>query len=173
MAAISKLEYNPSRWLTITFATFAFWISASLILDFVIMPTMYVSGMMEESGFASAGSMIFSLFNRVELVCAALGLTGLMAFGMTMPEGFSNRIRTVTLLAVGLVAISFIYTYTLTPQMIALGVHLNLFTPVTSIPIGMNQLHISYFSLEVVKLTIIGLILNWCYQNRTKVSCFF
>jgi hypothetical protein len=52
--------------------TLGFWFSSSIILDWVIIPSLYVSGMMTQSGFASAGYLIFWNFNRIELVCAAL-----------------------------------------------------------------------------------------------------
>ncbi|MEB3280933.1 MAG: DUF4149 domain-containing protein [Lyngbya sp.] len=164
MAALSKVEYNPSRWLTVILVTLALWMGGSLVLDFVIMPSMYMTGMMNESGFASAGAMIFSAFNRVEVVCAAVGLTGLMALGITLPEGFSNRIRTLSVLALGLLAIALTYTYALTPQMASLGLNLNLFNPVVEVPSGMNQLHFSYWGLELIKLTVVGVVLGWCIR---------
>lgn len=173
MATVSKLEYHPTRWLTLVLATLAFWMAGSLILDFVIMPTMYVSGMMEDTGFTSAGTLIFSVFNRVELVCAAVGLTGLIALAMNLPEKFSNRLRTLTGLSFFLLAITMIYTYILTPQMSALGINLNLFNGLTAIPDGMNQLHWSYFTLELIKLSLLGTILGWCYRNHSKLDITF
>ncbi len=164
MSALSKVEYNPSRWLTIILVTLALWLGGSLVLDFVIMPSMYMTGMMNQSEFVSAGSMIFSAFNRVEVICAAVGLTGLMALGITLPEGFSNRIRTLSLLALGLLAITLTYTYSLTPQMSGLGLNLNLFNSSVEVPTGMNQLHLSYWGLEVIKLTVVGLVLGWCIR---------
>ena len=164
MAALSKLEYHPSRWLTVILVTLALWMGGSLVLDFVIMPSMYVTGMMNQSEFVSAGAMIFSAFNRVEVVCAAVGLTGLMALGITLPEGFSNRIRTLSVLALGLLAIALTYTYALTPEMAALGLNLNLFNPVSEVPGGMNQLHFSYWTLELIKLTVVGVVLGWCIR---------
>ncbi|ERT08342.1 hypothetical protein M595_1651 [Lyngbya aestuarii BL J] len=168
MTTFSKVEYNPSRWLTVILITLALWMGGSMVLDFVIMPSMYMTGMMNQSEFASAGSMIFSAFNRVEVVCAAVGLTGLMALGITLPEGFSNRIRTLSILAVGLFAIALTYTYGLTPQMTALGLNLNLFNPVVEVPTGMNQLHFSYFSLELIKLTLVGIVLGWCVRTTRR-----
>ncbi|EAW36944.1 DUF4149 domain-containing protein [Lyngbya sp. PCC 8106] len=168
MTTFSKVEYNPSRWLTVILITLALWMGGSMVLDFVIMPSMYMTGMMNQSEFASAGSMIFSAFNRVEILCAAVGLTGLMALGITLPEGFSNRIRTLSILAVGLLAIALTYTYGLTPQMTALGLNLNLFNPVTEVPTGMNQLHFSYFSLELIKLTCVGIVLGWCVRTTRR-----
>jgi uncharacterized membrane protein len=170
MTTFSKVDYNPSRWLTVILVTLALWLGGSLVLDFVIMPSMYMTGMMNQSEFVSAGSMIFSAFNRVEVVCAAVGLTGLMALGITLPEGFSNRIRTLSLLTVALLAIALTYTYGLTPQMTALGLNLNLFNPIVEVPTGMNQLHFSYFGLELIKLTVVGLVLGWCIRaTRSEV----
>ncbi|HAN75379.1 MAG TPA: hypothetical protein DCQ51_07705 [Planktothrix sp. UBA8407] len=173
MATVSKLEYHPIRWLTMVLATLGLWMGGSLILDFVIMPTMYISGMMEQTGFASVGTLIFSVFNRVELVCAAVGLTGLIALAINLPEKFSNRLRTLTGLSLFLLGIAMIYTYILTPQMSALGIDLNLFSGLTTIPDGMNQLHLSYFTLEMIKLSILGIILGWCYRNHSKLDITF
>jgi uncharacterized membrane protein len=154
-------------------ATLGLWMGGSLILDFVIMPTMYISGMMEQTGFTSVGTLIFSVFNRVELVCAAVGLTGLIALAINLPEKFSNRLRTLTGLSLFLLGIAMIYTYILTPQMSALGIDLNLFSGLTTIPDGMNQLHLSYFTLEMIKLSILGIILGWCYRNHSKLDITF
>jgi len=166
MSAISKIQYHPSRWLTLVLVTMAFWLGGSLLLDFVIMPGMYVSGMMEEASFAPTGSVIFSAFNHIEILCASVGLTGMMILGSTLPEGFSSRIRTLTALSFILLAIALLYTYSLTPQMSALGAHLNLFNPVESLPAGMNQLHFGYLSLETLKFFAAGTIVAWCYRNH-------
>ena len=173
MATISKAEYHPTRWLTLVLATLGLWMAGSLILDFVIMPTMYISGMMEETGFTSAGTLIFSVFNRIELVCAAVGLTGLIALAMNLPEKFSSRLRTITGLSLFLFAIAMVYTYILTPQMSALGINLNLFNGFNTIPDGMNQLHLSYFTLEMIKLSVLGIILGWCYRKHSKLDLTF
>lgn len=165
MSAISKLEYNPSRWLTLVLVTMAFWLGGSLLLDFVIMPGMYVSGMMKEASFASTGAIVFSAFNHIEILCAAIALTVMMMLGKSLPEGFSSRIRTLTALSLVLFAIALLYTYSLTPQMSALGVNLNLFNSVETTPEGMNQLHFGYLSLESLKLFAAGTIFAWCYRN--------
>ena len=65
-------------WQTLAAVSLGFWLSSCLVLDLVIMPTMYGAGMMAEPGFVSAGYSIFSTFNRIELLCAALVLTGLL-----------------------------------------------------------------------------------------------
>ncbi len=173
MNTISKLENHPTRWITLVLVTLGLWMGGSLILDFVVMPTMYISGMMEDSAFTATGTLIFSVFNRLELVLAALSVTGLVALGMTLPEKFSNRIRTITGLSFSLFAITLIYTYILTPQMSSLGINLNLFNGLTTIPHGMNQLHFSYFTLELIKLSVLGTILGWCYRNHSKLDLLF
>lgn len=165
MTTLSKVEYNSSRWLTLTLVTVGLWFGGSLVLDFVVMPSMYISGMMNQAEFVSAGSLIFSVFNHIEVVCAAVGLTGLMALGLTLPEGFSNRIRTLSILALTLLAIALTYTYSLTPQMSGLGLNLNLFNSGTEIPAAMNQLHFSYWGLELIKLAVAGTVLGWCVRN--------
>ncbi|MDY7020955.1 MAG: DUF4149 domain-containing protein [Cyanobacteriota bacterium] len=172
MTALSKMKYDSSRWLTLILVTLALWMGGSLVLDFVIMPSMYMTGMMEQAEFVSAGSMIFSAFNRIEVICAAVGFTSVMALGITLPEGFSNRIRTLSILALGLLAIALTYTYGLTPEMAALGMNLNLFNSAAEVPTAMNQLHVEYWSLEVIKLAIVSLFLGWSIRatQREAVS---
>ncbi|NJK39118.1 MAG: hypothetical protein HC835_08705 [Oscillatoriales cyanobacterium RM2_1_1] len=142
----------------------AFWISGSLILDLVVMPSMYITGMMTQSDFVSAGSVMFSLFNRVEMLCAAISLTGLLALAATLPEGFSDRLRTVTMLSLFLLGVTLICGYSLTPEMAGLGLSLNLFDVSEVAPEGMNQLHFQYWSLESLKLLTAGAIATWCLR---------
>lgn len=165
MATISSnIEFQKPRWQTIVCLTFAFWLSSCLLLDLVIMPSMYVSGMMTEPGFATAGSTIFSVFNRVELVCAGLGLTGLLVLSNRAKDsGF--RSRTVIIFSLMLLAIALVDTYALTPQMTALGANLNLFEPVAEVPTAMNQLHGGYWVLEMLKFALGGTLLSWCYRQ--------
>ncbi|MGL5081403.1 MAG: hypothetical protein ACRC8A_07935 [Microcoleaceae cyanobacterium] len=163
--ARSHSEFQTSRWLVIILGTLAFWIGGSLILDFVVMPSMYVTGMMTQSDFVSAGSFMFSWFNRVEVLCAAIGLTGALALGTILPEGFSNRVRTILILSLFLFAVTLIYTYSLTPQMASLGLSLDLFENSAVLPEGMNQLHFQYWSLEMLKLLSAGAIAAWCLRN--------
>jgi hypothetical protein len=37
----------------------------------------------------------------------------------------------------------------------------------------MNQLHLSYFTLEMIKLSVLGIILGWCYRNHSKLDLTF
>lgn len=152
-----------SGWRLAILAAIAFWISSSLILDLVIMPGLYVSGMMSQDGFASAGYSIFGAFNRIELVCASVVLTGILclryAQGIVMWES-----RRAMGLAIVLLAIALTYTYALTPEMSALGMRLNLFASTSEVPSAMFWMHQSYWMLELVKLAAAGMLLRSHYR---------
>jgi hypothetical protein len=163
-AITSRVESIGHRWQAIVMVALIFWLSGSLILDFVIMPSLYVAGMTSSSGFAAAGNLMFWGFNRVELLCAASTATGLMVLS-NLAGDWGSRRRTAIILSLVLLAIALIDTYALTPHMSALGIQLNLFEPAAEVPTGMNLLHQSYFGLEVLKLALGGALLNWCYRN--------
>jgi hypothetical protein len=164
-AITSKVESTGHRWQAIVMVALIFWLSGSLILDLVIMPSLYVSGMTSSSGFAAAGNLMFWGFNRIELICAASAATGLMVLS-NLTGGLSKRSRTAILLSLILLTIALIDTYALTPQMSALGMQLNLFEPAAEVPSEMNLLHQGYFALEALKLAVGGTLLSWCYRNQ-------
>lgn len=152
----SSFISNLSNWQMLVVAALIFWLSSSLVLDAVVMPSMYASGMMETSGFAAAGYSIFWLFNRVEILSAGLILTGVLALSFLFRQSQSTGRAVV--LASALMAIATTATYVLTPQMSALGLHLNPFTTEAIVPASMNILHGEYFGLEVLKFAF-GLLL--------------
>jgi hypothetical protein len=160
----SRVESIRPRWQAIVMVALIFWLSGSLIIDLVIMPSLYVSGMMTSPEFATAGNLMFWGFNRVELICAALAVTGLMVLS-NLSSGLGKQSHTAIILSLVLLAIALIDTYALTPQMSALGMQLNLFD-VAEVPTGMNLLHKGYFALEAVKLAVGGALLSWCYQHQ-------
>jgi len=166
MAAISGVELKRPVWQTTGIFTLAFWLSSSLILDLVIMPSLYATGMMTQAGFATAGYSIFWIFNRIELVCAALVLTSILAAQSTQQPSFKEN-RSI-ILSVILLGIALIYTYFLTPEMSALGLQLNLFDSTTVIPANMNQMHIGYWLLEALKLIGCSTLLGLCYRNSVE-----
>lgn len=168
MASISKLSLRQFRWDTLVLVVATFWLSSSALLDFLIMPVMYESGMMQQTGFASAGYELFGTFNRVEMICGAMILTGLLALRQKRSEQVvlvsGSRSRWALLLAGGLLAIAMLYTYLLTPEMSALG--LNLGEESTQVvPAAMNWMHATYWGLEVFKLLAAGFLLRLCYQD--------
>lgn len=162
MLSVSSIQSKRPAWQTIIIFTLAFWLSSSLLLDMVIMPGLYASGMMAGSGFATAGYLIFWIFNRIELVCAALVLTGTFALAHTESQTEKSR-PTAIILSIILLVVALVYTYALTPQMSALGLNLNLFEPAVEVPSTMNLLHSGYWILEVIKLVAGGAVIRWCY----------
>ena len=165
MTAASSIQLKRPIWQTIVILTLGFWFSSSLILDWVILPSLYVSGMMTQAGFATAGYSIFWNFNRIELVAAALVLTGVLVLDKT-EFAATNWRRNAIVLSVLLLAVALIDTYFLTPQMCAAGLHLNLFESATEIPATMNQLHAGYWVLEALKLGTCGTLLGWCFRQN-------
>lgn len=164
-AITSRVESIKPRWQAIVMVALIFWLSGSLIIDLVIMPSLYVSGMMTSPEFAAAGNLMFWGFNRVELICSALAATGVMVLS-NLSNGHSKGSRTAIVLSIILLAIALVDTYALTPQMSALGIQLNLFDSTAEVPAGMNLLHQGYFALEAVKLAVGAALLSWCYQHQ-------
>ncbi len=157
-------NFHPRRWPTILLFALGFWLSASVLLDFVVMPSLYAAGMMKTAGFASAGYLLFWLFNRLELVCAGLALTGLLVTCKNNPIRDRGR-NTVIILSVSLMAIALTQAFVLTPQMSAIGTQLNLLEPAASAAPAMNQMHLAYFGLEMLKLVAGGTVMYWCYRH--------
>lgn len=151
MITVPQENSARSGWQRILSLTLLFWLSGTVILDGVIMPSLYLSGMMVEPGFASAGYSLFWVFNRLELLCAAMILTAAFVLHYTYPSR-ARSYQTISFLAILLLGIVSFDTYWLTPHMGALGAHLNLFTSTADVPAGMNQLHISYWVLDLIKL---------------------
>lgn len=163
MTAIFSPIFKQSRWQTILVLVLAFWLSGSLLLDFLVMPSLYMAGMMQEPGFASAGYSLFWIFNRIELLCAAGVLSCVLVLRYTRHPW--HRPGLLPLLLSGLLlAIALIDTYTLTPSMSALGLHLNWITESLAPPAGMNQLHFRYWLLDLTKI-IAGGGLLWLYHR--------
>jgi hypothetical protein len=172
----SPLSLWQFNWESILLAVAAFWLSSSLLLDFLLMPTLYESGMMTAPDFAAAGYSIFWLFNRVELLCGAVILSGLLVLrqqrGSTGVVISGSRSRWALMLGGLLLVIALAYTYVLTPQMGALGIHLS--NPAVdplpaavgqSVPAGMGLLHGLYWALEALKLFAIGWLTKLCYRD--------
>lgn len=165
MTAISGIQLKRSAWQNTAILTLAFWLGSSLLLDFVIMPSLYATGMMAQPSFATAGYSIFWIFNRIELLCAALVLTSVLALRGIENTSASQGHKLIWLSSI-LLAIVCIYTYFFTPEMGALGVQLNLFEQVSEVPATMTKMHESYWLLEALKLTLSGILLNGCYRQQ-------
>ena len=169
MTAVSSIQTKRPSWQNLVTLTLGFWLSGSLILDWVIMPSLYVSGMMTQAGFATAGYLIFWNFNRIELLSAALVLTGVLVISSNLHSADKWR-RSAIALSVLLLAGCLIDTYFLTPQMCAAGLQLNLFELTAEIPATMSQLHAGYWVLEAVKLVAGGTLLGWCWRQQERLA---
>ena len=178
---ISNISSSPVQqfnWNALVLALVTFWFSSSAFLDFLLMPMMYETGMMNEPNFATAGYSIFWLFNRVELLCGAAILSGLLVIrqrALNLNREFSviasgSRSRWALLLSGALLAIAFTFTYGLTPQMSALGIHLN-GTFTEPAPVAMGRLHLLYWSLETVKLFAAAWLIKLCYRDMNAAQC--
>lgn len=165
MTAVSSLQSKRPIWQTILMLTLGLWLGGSLILDWVVMPSLYLSGMMTQAGFSTAGYLIFWNFNRVELLAAALVLTSVLTLNQTTFVT-NNWRRGAVILSGLLLAVALVNTYFLTPQMCATGVQLNLFESIREIPTTMNQLHGAYWFMEALKLVAGGTLLGWCYKQQ-------
>ena len=159
-------ETSATRWQNLAIGSLGFWLSGSLVLDLVIMPTLWTTGMMESSGFASASYSIFWIFNRVELLCAAATLSSIWA--LSKLSAGVNRKPEMFAGAVMLMAIAISYTFVLTPYMSGLGIDLDLFATTKSLPVEMNQMHSIYWVLEASKLGIAGMLLSFCNRSIEK-----
>lgn len=162
-------------WKTFVLITLALWLGGSLILDTVLMPILYVSGMMTEPGFATTGYSMFWVFNRIELVFAALILTGAFVQYFqqktqqeTQQEPIDLWGQQLLMLSAVMFDLALIYTYGLTPQMSALGAQLNLFNLSVEPPVLMNVLHSGYWLLEILKLAIGGWLISLWYRSATN-----
>ncbi len=167
MATHPTVNIKHPIWQTLVLISLGFWLSACLLLDLVILPSMYAAGMMKEAGFASAGYLLFGTFNRIELLCAALVLTGIL---IVVKQHQFNEKWTIPaiILSIILLGVVLVDTYGLTPQMSALAMQLNIFEPVPEIPPVMNQMQQGYWMLELLKLSGSGILLSWMYQNQQQ-----
>ena len=160
MNAISNLEFKRSTWQTTILLTLGFWLSASLALDWVIMPSLYFAGMMNEANFSTAGYVVFGNFNRLELLSAAVVLTAVLAISKTKSHWGLGSIALSGLL----LTVALLDTYFLTPQMCALGANFSLLAS-HPVPATMNLLHGGYFLLEALKVLAGGILLNLCWRE--------
>lgn len=146
-----------------------FWLSSNLVIDFLVMPVMQVSGMAAQPEFVPAGYSLFWSFNRLELLCAAALLTGILAVRRRSDEfGVSSsgsRCRWALVICLALLSLTLVDTYILTPEMSAIAVSLDFLDADTFVAPAMNWMHGTYWMLELVKLAGLGLLARLCYQD--------
>lgn len=172
---LSQSSSARPAWMPWILAIAAFWLSSNIVLDFLIMPIMSVSGMTTQADFAATGYSLFWSFNRIELLCAAVILTGVLAL-RRRPSEFEvshsgSRCRWAVAIGVTLLSTVLLDTYVLTPHLSALA--LNISTAATNALPTMNLMHLAYWSVEGLKLAGLLGILGLCWHdlsNRDSTS---
>jgi hypothetical protein len=140
----------------------AFWLGGSLMLDLLVMPTLYRMGMMQTASFASVGESLFSAFNGLELIFAAIVLSSVLAHRNNEEMEAHHSLGGLGL-PILLLGIAMICRYGLTPLMAGLGMQLDWLT-VSEMPASMNWFHFGYWGLETVKTAGLGVLLNRCFR---------
>lgn len=161
----NQKEQNEINWSAIILFALGFWLSASLVLDFVLIPSLAATGMMTEGGFASAGFVIFGVFNRIELICSSLVLT--CAFVFSFNHNFDAKRQALFVNFSSLLfLIALAYTYLFIPHLSAWGLCLNQFNTIETMPSAMILWHKGYWILEALKYGLGITLLRWSYQNK-------
>ncbi|BFM40063.1 hypothetical protein [Synechocystis sp. LKSZ1] len=173
MNSVIRPFSSSLNWPAWVMGCLGFWLSASLVLDLIVMPSLFAAGMMGQGSFVEAGYFIFGLFNRVELLCAAVILSGL--FWLRHSQAGDASIKPLTLILAGLLLlIALSYTYGLTPALSGLGFEMTRFNAEAGLPATMMPLHGLYWSLESLKLLAGVLLLAQCWssvlRHQTSVS---
>ena len=164
MNRTARLAIAVIDWPLLVMGTLALWLSGSLLVDLLVVPSLSAAGMMSQPGFINAGHLFFSIFNHLEMLLASIILSG--CFCLQQQGFFQNTSQRLSgVFAVLLLAIALIYTYGLTPAITDLGFDMASFNGTGEMPVTMMPLHWAYWSLELVKLTLGVTLLRWCYQS--------
>jgi Domain of unknown function (DUF4149) len=180
MAHTYVAKNNGQTWLTAIAGVLGFWLSATLLVDFTIMPSMYFSGMMSTPNFGAVGYTLFSVFNRVELICGAAALS--VGLWLWQSEVLNRKQKIeIGVSSILLLLIALCYTFILTPQMGGLSIDLHMLdsfssangglenlqmhSTISDVPAGMNQMHVLYWGLEALKITLLATVLGTTYRR--------
>lgn len=166
---LSQNTASRSQWLPWLLAIAGFWLSCDMVIDFLVMPVMQVSGMTSQVDFASAGYLLFWSFNRIELLCAAVILTGVLAVRHRAGEFevcvSGSRCRWALVIGLCLLGLTLIDTYLLTPEMGALAISLDYLNGGRAIAPAMNSMHFFYWFAEALKIAGLGILARLCYVD--------
>jgi hypothetical protein len=141
----------------------ALWWGGTALLDFVVMPTLYVAGMMDSTSFASAGSLLFLTVNQLEMLLGAIVFAAVLAHRHE-PEVEAHQSLGGLGLPLVMLAIVMVDRYVLTPQMAGMGVQLEWLAG-TTMTSGMMAMHLGYWALEATKLLAAGVLLTRCFRQ--------
>ncbi|AFY36683.1 hypothetical protein Lepto7376_0239 [[Leptolyngbya] sp. PCC 7376] len=156
-------------WNLVVMVVLGFWLSASFLLDAVIVPVLFSTGMMADTGFISAGYVLFGVFNRLELVCAAIILTAFFIFRTQNNFGDRRGLNALVIASV-LLNIALAYTYVLTPQISGWGLEMETITVPPTMPQPMIWLHACYWVLELTKFALGLTLWRWCYKKNCAIA---
>ena len=169
MTTFVSRPYRRAQWQSICLIALGLWLSASLVFDFLVVPSLFESGMMESSDFASFSYIIFGNFNHLELLGAGIILGSTLAVNYRQNLSRIKLDSSVVISAV-LMAIALLYTYFLTPQMSALGMNLNQFGTQELAGNPLLGIHLIYWLLELSKLALGTFLLNKIYGNSCELQ---
>jgi hypothetical protein len=161
-------SFHPNRWVIVLLSALALWLGGSLLLDGVMMPSLYFTGMMAQPDFASAGYVMFWIFNRVELLFAATIITSVLLLARLHYIQATVRQWAIALSGI-LLGVSLLQTYIFSPAMSQMGLNLDLFTA-TTVPAAMTAMHEGYFVLETLKFLAGGALLVLGYTLSQRPS---
>jgi hypothetical protein len=140
----------------------AVWLGGSALLDFVVMPTLYFTGMMQSASFASMGESLFLTFNSLEIILGAIVVAAVLAHRHE-PDVEAHQSLGGLGLPIVMLLVAILYRYILTPQMAGMGIQLDWMSDPT-MPVGMMMMHGGYWLLESVKLLAGVVLLNRCFR---------
>ena len=151
-------QVEQSSWAKYLLFVLLGWLGATMALDFVVMPSLYLTGMMTSTDFAGAGYVLFGVFNHMEVLAGAAVLTGLLVL---LSEGALRAYSHAETVIQGLtlMTIALFYTYCLTPAMSALVLSID-GSQLVEVTHAMNILQAEYWGLEVIKLTVLVLFVR-------------
>jgi len=169
MTTLVSRPYRRAKLQSISIIALGLWLSASLVFDFLIIPSLFASGMMESSDFASFSYIVFGNFNHLELISAGIVLASSLAINYR--HNLSRiKIDSSIVISVVLTAIALAYTYFLTPQLSSLGMNLDPFATQELNANSMIGTHLAYWILELSKLALGIFLLNNLYSSSCKLQ---
>ena len=168
MNTLPLKRFREVNWQALAMFALGFWLSASLLIDCVIIPGLLSAGMMQEAGFAGASYLIFGAFNHLELLCAALVLASVLVINYRQNLSVIKFDKSIVIGGF-LLAIAICYTYLITPQMSALGMSLNEFNGTELLANSMVRMHVIYWVLEVSKLVLGTVLLGKLYRSSCSL----
>ena len=153
---------SPTKlfWIYSLSLILALWAGGTLVLDFVVMPSLANAGMMTSSAFIPAGFSMFHRFNGAEVIVGSLMLTG--TFALLIQNQVSHRAR-LGLISLLLFLIPCVYFYYLGPQLAGLGLASDLSQGV--MPAAMDSMQSLYWVLDGLKVTCVAIYLTELWQS--------